>query len=364
MAGGAGFYRARYDLGNREDVQGSGFANGGVDLPIGEQDFVRGLAGLRYSREGLMVHASHEVRTASGMDADENSVTYRTQAGMLVEDFDRPARNGIEQTYAAPNDNQELAVVLVGPAPEEQVHRTELGASYLWREFEFGMRWIRTAEDFEYADFFGSGRAEFERWRFESLPFVRWSPFASPVHHLSLRAQVLEYSDPSEFRQIGSSRVQADARYGYGDFLRLERTDLILDGRMPLKRFVPYPLDVRFDLRYVDYRDSDALQAQVLSDQGSILRSVAADESFFQPFVALVYSPTPNVEVEVGYGVDNRFYDVISADGWDNGRQQFREQYLRGSLGTIDPYNELSQLIGEDEIAEQTRFVINAVIKF
>lgn len=364
VAGGAGLYRARFDLGNREEVQGSGFANGSVDLPIGEQDFVRGLAGLNYTRSGLVLHASHELRTASGMEADESAVAYRTQGGVLLDDFDRPVRNDIQEVYEAPNDNQDLAVILVGPAPEETVHRTVLGAGYLWRDFEFGLRWSRTKEDFEYADFFGTGGAEFERWRFESLPFVRWSPFENPIHHLTLRAQILDYSDPAEFRALGAASVEADARRGYGDFLRLERTDLVLDGRVPLRPYVSYPLDLRFDVRYVDYRDDERLEAQVLSTEGNVLRSVAADENFLQPFVAVVYSPTPSVEVEIGYGVDNRYYDVISADGWNNGRQQFREQYLRGAFGAVDPYNELPQLIGEDEIADQNRFVINALIKF
>jgi hypothetical protein len=362
-AGGLGWYRARFDLGNREDVQGAGFSNGKVDLPIGEQDLARGMAGLRWTRDALTLHAAHELRTASGMEADERSVIYRTQSGMIEEDFDRPARNAIDEVYAAPNNNQDLSVLVVGPAPEETVHRTDLGASYRWQDFEFGLRWIRTYENFEYADFFGAGAVEFERWRFESLPFVRWNPFSDPQHHLTLRAQTLDYSDPAQWRAIGAA-ANTDDRQGYADFLRLERSDLVLDGRVPFGPRNALPLDVRFDLRYVDYREDDSLRAEVRSGEGNILRSVAADENFFQPFVALVYSPTKNVEVEVGYGVDPRFYDVISAEGWDNGRQQFRERYLRGAFGGNDPYNELLNLLGEDEIADQNRFVINALVKF
>ena len=373
LAGGAGLYDARYDQGNREEVQGSSLTNGSVDLPIGDRDLARGKAAVRYDRDHLSLHASHELWWGEGMDADENSLRYRTQAGSIVEDFDRPARNVPVTSYVAPNDNQDLAVLLLGPAPEETMHRTVLGGSYRWEQFEFGLDWTREKEDFDYADFAESGPAAFERWKFEAMPYVRYRPFEDPAQYLALRARTLDYSDPAELEAIDLvSANTTGALYGYSDFLRLEKTELVLDGRVPLADLLPYDLDMRFDLRWIDYRDDEDLGLDVVTPEGNVLRAVRADQSFFQPFAALVYAPTDNVEIEVGYGVDPRYYDVISPEGWENGRYQFREQYVRSQFGPggeaedfgANPYSDLYQLLGDEEIEDQNRFIINALVKF
>ena len=61
------------------------------------------------------------------------------------------------------------------------------------------------------------------------------------------------------------------------------------------------------------------------------------------PFVALSWRPSKVVVVELGYGVDPLSYFVISAGGWPNGRQRWRENGLfEQGFDRFHPSNQLS----------------------
>lgn len=53
-----------------------------------------------------------------------------------------------------------------------------------------------------------------------------------------------------------------------------------------------------------------------------------SDESFFQPYLAVVYSPRKNIELRLGYGVNPRGYVDVPVEGRANGRERWRSDYL------------------------------------
>lgn len=361
---GYGWYEAKWDVFNKGSIKGSGQTNGPVDFTVGNEQRYRGIAALRYEKAAYSLSAAQEWLHGLGMDAGEQAAAYRTQPASLVGDADSYALNGIDQVYTRPNGNDDLAIFLLGPTPERTILRTHLAGSYRWREFDLGLEFTRTKDDLTYAEFFGTGmEADLERFAFRTAPRVTYRPFEDERHHLTLLGEILQYSDPGALRDQGfAALANPDVpQTGYGHLFRIPSTELILEGRVPTPEFVRYPLDLRFDLRYMDYRGDD-VTISIFDPNGTQIGEVTDADNFFDPFLAVVYSPAPSVEIEVGYGVDPRFYDVITAEGWGNGRHRFRENFLRG--GGVDPFHPLTHLVAEQELEDRNQIVINALLKF
>lgn len=353
---GYGWYESRWDLGNRETVQGQGYVNGDVDIPIGNQQLYRGKLGLSGERSGLRVRVTHELDYQAGMDAGENQVVYRTQPGSTIEDRDQFVSQDIRQKYQDVNGTDALDVLRLGPAPERMSHITEVTTGYDWQDLSFVLEFDRIRDNLDYADFNGMGPASLDRWRFRTSPRVRWQPFDEEHLHVSLLGELMRWSNPDELDQIAADNTDpALPAQGYGSLLGVETDELILQGRVPADAVLRVPLDLRFDVRWIRYDGPDGLR----DADGE---EIDLDESFLDLFGALVYQPVENVEVQLGMGVDPTFYDVISPQGWPNGRQQFRDQYLVDQR--LDPYNPINVLQAEEELEDRLQFVINALVSF
>lgn len=360
---GYGWYESKFDLYNKQDVQGSGQTNGSVDFPVGNEQHYRAMLGARYEQPTYVVSAQQHLYHGLGMDAGERSTVYRTQPSSMIGDTDGYALNGVTQQFNRPNNNDDLSILLLGPTPQRTTLQTHLQGEYRWREFRFGLEFTRTHDALEYAEFFDTGSgADLDRYAFRTAPSVSYRPFADDRHHVSLVAEVLQYSNPGALQQRGAASLgSGGAQTGLGHLQKIESNEFVLFGRVPATPYVGYPIDVRFDFRFIDYRGPGE-RVDVLNSTGSLIRRVSQAEDFFDPFVSLVYSPSRNVELEVGFGVDPRFYDVISAEGWENGRYRFRENFLRQR--GIDPFHPLTQLAAEYELEERNQFVINALLRF
>lgn len=355
-AGGYGWYESRWDLGNREDVQGSSFVNGDVDFPLGNQQLYRGKLGLEGEKRGLHARLTHEIDYEAGMDAGENQVVYRTQPGSTIEDRDTFATQDIRVRYQDVNATDGLDILRLGPAPERVSHITELTFAYDWRDFGFELEFDRKRDNLEYVDFNAMGPLSVDRWRFRSSPRLHWRPFEQPRHHLSLLTEIVRWSNPSEFDALAAANTApALPAQGYGSLLGMETNEFILQGLLPIEPLLGVPLDLRLNLRYIEYNGPSGLT----DSDGAALD---LDESFFASFTALVYQPADAIEVQLGLGVDPTFYDVISPEGWPNGRQQFRDRYLVDQR--LDPYNPINVLKAEAELEDRLQFVINALVTF
>ncbi len=355
-SGGYGWYSARWDLGNREDVQGQGFVNGKVDLPIGNQQFYRTKVVLSGDRSGLRARASHEINYELGMDAGENQIVYRTQPGSTIEDRDRFVVQDIRQIYQDVNGVDALDVLRLGPAPQALTHRTEIDLSYDWHDWTVDLEFDRIRDNLNFVDFSGNGPATLNRWRWRTSPRLHWKPFQKERYHLSLLSEFLRTNNPSVFDAVGAANTQpALPAQGYGSFVGMESNEIIFQGLVPAERFLGASLDLRFDLRFISYNGPDNL-----SDSNG--QPLDLDRDFVAYYAALVYRPIERVHVEVGVGVDPTFYDVITPEGWGNGRQQFRDDYLVQQR--LDPYNPINVLDAEQELEDRVQLSINALITF
>ena len=367
---GYGWYQANWDVFNKGDIQGSGQTNGEVDLHIGNEAHYRGLLGLQYEQPDYTLGVDQELYYGLGMDANERSAAYRTQPSSMIEDIDRFALNGVTQPFVNPNNNDDLNVLLLGPTPERTTWRTHVRGSYRWRDFTFSLDFTRTYDDLQYADFFPDPsdpesvlEFDLERYEFRTQPTISYRPFDRGRHHVTLQAEVMEYSNPAELQFAGRQSLerQAGVQTGVGHLMKIESTEIVLNGRLPLEPTLEYPLDLRFDLRFVDYR-GDGDDVTLTSSEGIALATATDTDDFFNPFASLVFIPTDNVEIELGYGVDPRFYDVVSPRGWDNGRFRFRENYLR--TAGVDPFHPLAHIAAEHVLEDRTQFVVNALLRF
>jgi len=369
-AAGYGHYRAAWDVFNKGRIQGSGQANDAVDLPIGDEDYWKGHLGLDYERENWSVGLSHAIRFGDGMAADERGAAYRTQPSSLVEDVDSYVLNSVQQTWVRPNDNDDLNVLLVGPSPDRTTMTTEVSGRYERGDWQFGLHFTRTHDDLAYSNFFPDPTdasvvtpLEVERFAYRTAPTVSFRPFDDERHHVTLHTEFLDYSNPGELQDAGRASIENDAsaQTGLGHLMRIESSEFVLEGRVPVQRYLKKPLDLRFDFRFVDYRGEGDAFVLTSTEGAELVRATPADD-FFNSFVSLVFAPTNNIEVEVGYGVDPRFYDVINPYGWENGRFRFRENYLR--MNGTDPFHPLAQIAAEHILEERSQIVINALVRF
>ena len=79
------------------------------------------------------------------------------------------------------------------------------------------------------------------------------------------------------------------------------------------------------DVRRVTYRD---VGTAVIDTSGAVTGYEYDDESFFAPYLGLVYSPRKNIKVQLGYGIDPVNYVDTPVEGRGNGRERWRERYL------------------------------------
>lgn len=357
IAAGWGWYSARWSLGNREDVQGDGAVNGEVDIPVGSENLWRGLAGLDWQREGWSLSAEHEWQHGEGMSAGENRVAYRTTPGPILRDHERFALNGITSRYNDVNGADAVDVVRLGPTPRRFDNTTRVGGEYRAGAFELQLRVERQAEALSYSEFFGGGAAGLDRARTSFAPSIHWRPFDAPRHYLGLVGQVLRHDDPDELALAGFEAEASPQPYqGNGHLLRLQQDELLLVGRLPTGLDIEgTPLDLRLDLRVAEYSSQDGL----VDGDGE---PVDLGGSFFNAFAALSYYVTESIELQLGYGVDPVYYDVIDARGWPNGRQMFRDQWLVEQR--LDPWNPANILRAESELEDRNQVVINALVTF
>jgi hypothetical protein len=124
--------------------------------------------------------------------------------------------------------------------------------------------------------------------------------------------------------------VSRDVEFGEGFYVGYEAPDefeMILRGEMALWWDEWTLLG---DLRWVSY--SDAAWTTVVADTAGIesieFERQVGTERFITPYLAVVYSPRPNLELRAGLGVDPMSYVDTPYEGRGNGRERWRSAYL------------------------------------
>jgi len=200
---GYSWYDARWDLGNREEVQGTGYDDGKVDFKIGNERGLRGKLGLDYDHSGFKAGLSYEYQYTQGMDQGEQYIAYRTQPGTMVADMDRFAPNEVLGRYVEINGIKGLDILQTGPAPERSAHDLLFNLSWQKSKWVVDFDLEREHENLGYIDFFSMGAADFHRTKWRGSPRLTWRPFKEGKWYLGLDTQFLNYDDPRTMQETG-----------------------------------------------------------------------------------------------------------------------------------------------------------------
>jgi hypothetical protein len=307
-------YAGRWDMGNKESVQGDELGNGAIDVPTGDMSGtnlkviatgnVAELVDLRFSLERPSI---------DGMEAGEEYI------GFGAPIWANPLERQLTEVRFS---GSPLVVNVFGPAPDRSDAHTETDVNVTLGIFGFLLEYDTTSFEWTYPESLGpiGGRdwnGDVDRLalhgRADILPDDLW---------VELEYESFTYDfDDGPVQPYDSGEFVGRAGYGF-------REDWSLVT----------------DLRRVTYRD-------VPSGEGT------DDESFFDPYVAVVWSPRTNIEIRLGYGVNPTTYADSPVEGRGNGRERWRSQYLWDHSG-ID-------WIGAEEALEDARVVsLMAVIAF
>lgn len=316
-------YNGLWDMGNHEKVEGESYSNGAIDVPFGDTDgwVARGVLDVSALKPlDLQLEATRF--SLDGMSYDEEFVSFEGPIWWRIfgptgisEPFPGiPVRQYTEVRYAG----SPLIVNVYGPLPEYNSWEFELRGGFGLGIFDVGLELDMYSFDGSFidtldwlmgpGDFDGSMRRVAGTARADILPdkFELGLDLEALTHELNM----------GDALAAGSGWTQP-----------LDTFEAILSGRYEFAE----NWGVMADFRHVTYRDVPTASAARDS-------MTYEDKSFVAPYVALVYSPRPNVEVRIGYGVDPMGYVDTPVEGRGNGRERWRTQYLweHGAYDGID----------------------------
>jgi hypothetical protein len=196
-----------------------------------------------------------------------------------------------------------LAVNVYGPAPERADWETETDVGFKFGIFDVLFEFDRDSFDWTYP---------------ESLAAIGGTKWSGSVARFATHTKADIMGDELWVALETEGRGH-DTDAGLWDVLDTE--ELVFRGGAPLYKDWGVLLDVRY-VTYTNVPDSTG----------------TSDESFWNPYLALVYTPRKNVELRIGYGVNPTSYADTPVEGRANGRERWRAQYLwdHSGAGLID----------------------------
>lgn len=282
-----------FDMGNREKVEGEDYSNGAIDVPVGDTDGWAGKVVLSSSPlPALDLRLEATKRSIEPMDEGELYVAYGTPEWLA-----EAQGQFTEVRY----DGSPLSVNVFGPSPERDELEIEFDARFTLGIFDLGIECHRGSYDWTYVEPLAGIGGEFSSWAQSTSRFAGTAgvSLSDRLHvGVSTESRATDYDDvlwqdPGRWETIVTADVGLSESW-----------------------------DVIVDLRSIAY-DNVARFAESTPDSISY-----GDDSFFAPYVALVYSPRENVEFRVGYGVNPTNYTDTPVEGRANGRERWLSQYL------------------------------------
>ncbi|MFH1502366.1 MAG: hypothetical protein ABIG03_04900 [Candidatus Eisenbacteria bacterium] len=335
-------YDGLFDMGNREKVEGEDYSNGAIDVPFGSTDgwAAKGILDVS-ALEPLDFRLEATRFVLNGMSADEEYVaaegpTWWSWAGPTAASVVFPG-HGIREYTEVRYAGSPLVAVVFGPLPEYESTSLEIDAGFGFGIFDLGL-------ELDHLSFEGS-----------FIDTLDWLMGPGDFDGSSSRVAASAFADVlPEKLGLGFDLESLKHELNMGDELAagaawsqpLDTVEAILHGRFQVWE----EWGLLANLRAVTYRDVPTATAARDSIEYK-------DETFFTPYIALVYSPRPNIEVRLGYGVDPLSYLDTPVEGRGNGRERWRSQYLweHSAHGVID---------AEEALEDARTIGLMAVISF
>jgi hypothetical protein len=286
-------FDSRFDMGNRERVEGENYANGAIDVPVGKTN------GWIYRMildvtpiQPLGVRVSTLWRDIEAMGADELYVAFAQPTWV----------NMVQGQYTEVGyDGSPLSLNVYGPSPKRSELETELDASFTFGIFDLGLGYDFDDYKWTYTAPLNGAFGPIDTWKeTRNRTTGRVNVSLSERVDLGLETEFVwvnydnpDWKDPSRSQTIASADVGLWPDWKLLGNVRFARYD----------DFARFDTEVPGELNY-------------------------GSDSFVAPYAALVYSPRQNVEVRIGYGVNPVNYDDTPVEGWDNGREWYMAKYL------------------------------------
>jgi hypothetical protein len=300
-------YEAKWDAGNRVRKRGDVFVDGEIDIPVGDEDGTRFTAGFDFSAGDLSAGFSYET---GSYDGTQGEGFYVTSCPYPVEDADTPLLPlygprlleyvNYFNSYTNVNSNETFYVFEYPSLPEREVRRGRLDVSGEAYGFSLGLALDIAEREWNIKDgLTGDLLVSDKLTQVSVLPSVGGTLFGERL------AFDLMYEDSKD-------NLHPRMPSAYGRNTLLVRGDIDLTDNWLLY----------CSLRRVSYQWEDGGDTE--------------DRSFFNPHVALVWSPIPRVEIRLGYGVNPIYYRDQAVEGREIGRDRWMSSYM-----WLDPGNSL-----------------------
>jgi len=331
-------YHSAWDMGNYEKVEGDEFANGAIDVVAGDMNGSMALLELSAQPvEPLALDLELVKFALDGMHDGEEYTTAGTSQFMSMETVGWgslwPALE-IRQYTEVSGTGSPLTASVFAPIPEIDGTSIEFDGGFELGILGLGLEYDRWGYNAVFTDSVATlvGTDELD---------VTASRFAG-----SARANIMEdrlwFQVAAEARSLEYDPDESD--HGFYDTM-----EAIFSGGYSVNQ----DWSVLFNVRHITYKDVPTTTADTTSARGTTYD----DESFMAPYVAVVYSPRPNIELRVGYGVDPLSYFDAPVEGRGNGRERWRSHYMweHGDASSVD---------AEEALADAKTIGLMALITF
>lgn len=307
-------YEGLWDMGNKEKVEGEDYSNGAIDVPFGEAS---GSATVVAAQSPALSPVILEVEATrfkvDGMEVDEEYVAFGDPgwwdwfgpSGQSPDFVAHVLREYTEVRY----DGSPLVATVYAPLPEYESWDWRLDASLTLGIFDLGV-------EYDLVSFEGSFTDTLE-WLGAAADFEGWTKRVAARAAADVLPDRLNLAFEAEWMSHDLS-LDGALEDASGAVEPLDTFEAIVRGTIGITD----NWSVLADLRSMVYFDVPAVADTSARASGS------DDETFFAPYVALVYSPRKNIEVRVGYGVDPVSYVDTPVEGRGNGRERWRSRYL------------------------------------
>jgi hypothetical protein len=298
-------YEAKWDAGNRVRMEGGVLDDGPINVKVGDTRGNRAKIGVEVSRGDRAVAISHERRHWDAMDSSE---AYATVDGLPFDDLDNSimldyglgsaALAEYRNTYVGVQNIDRFIVHELQPLPERTFGVTEVEASAKFAGTDLGLAVAVAKREWEYA--YG------DRSRYDQT-WVKVLPTAAG----SILGGRLSYGLAYE-RTTDNISSRMPAKYDFSQVLLEGDLKIMADWRLYL------------NLRRAAYD----LGTFVAPANEAVTVSASREITFFNPHVALVWEPTPRVEIRLGYGLSPLYYRDTPVEGRAIGRERYMSSYL------------------------------------
>jgi hypothetical protein len=306
-------YDARWDAGNRVRKQGDTFVDGKIDVPVGSEDGTRFKTGIDAAVGGHHVMLSYERSAWDGMAAGE---VYVTQHQLPLEDADSPLmylygfplrqENEYVNAYSNVINIDQFSIYELQALPERRFGIIELDLSTELMGLDLGLEFDLAKMEWDYKN---GGLEDSDITSMSILPSVGGGLLGdrltySLLYHVS--KDNMSPRMPSVF----------------------DKGELLLRGSLEIVD----EWSLYYNVRRVSYEWMEA--------------ETSMDDSFVNPHLALVWSPVPQVEFRLGYGLNPLYYRDTPVDGREIGRERWLASDLWSNPGLrlVDAEEDLEDL--------------------